>query len=173
MIRVIEFNSQIVEIHGYTLLEKLKESDYDGSIKPRGSTALYDATYNAIEATATYGKQLNDLDYTVNAIVIVLTDGEENTSAIKSAKMIADQVSNITRSETMESIRTILIGLNASSQLNTYLSNFQTEAGFDQYVAVADADTTSIAKVAEFISKSISAQSVSLGSGGPSVTLTF
>jgi len=173
MVRVVEFNDQINELHGYTLLEKLKEDDYNGAIRPRGSTALYDASYNAIEAASTYGKHLNDMDYTVNAIVVVLTDGEENASSIRSAQMIADQVSNITRTETLESVRTILVGLNASSQLNSYLTDFKDNAKFDQYVSVQDASPKSIAKVADFISRSISAQSQSLGTGGPSVPLTF
>lgn len=173
MMRVVEFNDSMREVHGYTLLEKLNETDYDGSIRPSGSTALYDSTFNAIEAASTYGKQLNDMDYTVNAIVVVLTDGEENRSAIQSPQMIADQVSNIAKSETLESIRTILIGLNTSPSLNTYLTNFKDGAGFDQYIAVQNADDKSIAKVADFISRSISAQSQSLGTGGPSVKLTF
>lgn len=173
MIRVVEFNSSLKEIHGYTLLEKLKEDDYSGAIRPSGSTALYDASYNAIEAANAYGKHLNDMDYTVNAIVIILTDGEENVSSIRSAQMIADQVANIKRSETLESIRTILIGLNATSQLNAYLTDFKDTAQFDQYVSVQDASPKSIAKVADFISRSISAQSQSLGTGGPSSPLTF
>lgn len=173
MVRVVEFNDSMREVHGYTLLEKLKEDDYNGAIRPCGSTALYDSTFNAIEAASTYGKQLNDMDYTVNAIVIVLTDGEENASAITSAQMIADQVANIARSETLESIRTILIGLNVNAQLNAYLTKFKDDAKFDQFVAVQDASPKSLAKVADFVSRSISAQSQSLGTGGPSIPLTF
>lgn len=173
MIRTVEFNDKISEIHGYTLLDKLKEDDYNGAIRPHGNTALYDASYNAIEAASTYGKHLNDMDYTVNAIVIVLTDGEENSSSIRSAQMIADQVENITRTETLESVVTILIGLNTTPQLNSYLQNFKDDAKFDQYISVQDTNPQSIAKVADFISRSISAQSQSLGTGGPSVTLAF
>ncbi|MBS1722434.1 MAG: VWA domain-containing protein [Armatimonadetes bacterium] len=175
MLRVVEFNSTVREMHGYTLLEKLKESDYDNSIRPSGTTALFDSTYNAIAAAAAYGKQLYDIDYTVNGIVVVITDGEENASAIKSAQLIADQVKGVQQTETMESLRTILIGLGASSngQLNTYLSGFKDDAQFDQYIAVADANAKTIAKVADFVSKSISAASQHLGTGGPSQLLTF
>lgn len=173
MIRVVEFNNNMNEIHGYTLLEKLHEDKYVGVIKPHGSTALFDATYNAIEAASSYGQKMNDMDYTVNAIVVVITDGEENASRIRSAQMIAGQISNIAHSETLESIRTILVGLNVDNNLNQYLVDFKTQSDFDQYVAVQDASATSLAKVADFVSKSISAQSQSLGTGGPSIPLTF
>jgi hypothetical protein len=172
MMRVVEFNDSIREVNGFTLLEKLKEDDYNGAFNPCGSTALFDSTYNAIEATAQYGKQLFDQDYTVNAIVVVITDGEDNRSSL-AATMIRDQIAQIQRSETLESVRTILVGLNASGSLNTYLTNFKNDAAFDQYEPVQNADAKSIAKLADFISRSISAQSQALGTGGPSQPLTF
>lgn len=172
MMRVVEFNDSVREVNGFTLLEKLKEDDYSGAFNPCGSTALIDSTYNAIEATAQYGRQLFDQDYTVNAIVVVITDGEDNRSSL-AATMIRDQVAQIQRSETLESVRTILVGLNPGGQLNTYLSNFKNDAAFDQYEAVQNADAKSLAKLADFISRSISAQSQALGTGGPSQPLTF
>lgn len=172
MMRVVEFNDSMREVSGFTLLEKLKEDDFSGAFNPSGSTALIDSTYNAIEATAQYGKQLFDQDYTVNAIIVVITDGEDNRSSL-SATMIRDQIAQIQRSETLESVRTILVGLNASGQLNSYLGGFKNDAAFDQYEPVQNADSKSIARLADFISKSISAQSQALGTGGPSQPLTF
>src|SRR5438128_2007010 len=47
------------------------------------------------------------------------------------------------------------------------------DAGFTQYVEIGDADPKTFAKLAQFVSKSISAQSQSLGTGGPSQSLVF
>ena len=49
----------------------------------------------------------------------------------------------------------------------------KTNCGFTQYVAIADANATTIAKLGDFVSRSISSQSQALGTGGPSQSLTF
>lgn len=174
MLRVMEFNDTIREIHGYTLLSKLKEDDYNGAIRPTGTTSLYDATFNAVEATVAYAKYLDDYQYDkINAVVFVITDGQENRSSIKSAQLIADQVRNIDQAEVLESIRLILIGLNVNAQLDSFLTAFKDQAGFDQYIAVQQADAKSIARISNFVSNTISSVSLQLGKGGPSIPLTF
>jgi hypothetical protein len=53
------------------------------------------------------------------------------------------------------------------------LENFKNEAGIDQYINIGKADANTLAKLADFISKSISSQSQSLNSGGPSQPIVW
>ena len=69
-------------------------------------------------------------------------------------------------------MRTILVGVNAG-HYGSALQRFQQDVGIDQYVDVADATAQRLAKLADFVSRSISAQSQSLGTGGPSQALNF
>jgi hypothetical protein len=50
---------------------------------------------------------------------------------------------------------------------------FHQEAGFTQYVELDNADTKTLARLAEIVSRSISAQSQALGTGGASQPLVF
>jgi hypothetical protein len=71
LVRLVTFNSQVTEVHGFRLLSSIILNDYDGVLSPNGLTALYDASTNAIEASNNYGKQLLEQDYDVNGIVVV------------------------------------------------------------------------------------------------------
>ena len=119
--------------------------------------------------------QIDYGDFTVNAVVVVITDGQDNRSKV-SLNMVADALKEARTSEALESIMPILIGVGtggSGSQLDQYLEDFKTQAGFQQYVGLADANEKTLAKLGGFISKSISSQSKSLGSGGASQSLTF
>ena len=88
--------------------------------------------------------------------------------------MVADALKDTKSSESMESMMPVLIGVNtASGGLNQYLEDFKNEAGFQQYVALADATKAKLMKLGGFISASISSQSKSLGSGAGSRSLSF
>jgi hypothetical protein len=73
----------------------------------------------------------------------------------------------------LESLKTILIGIGDETQVENYLKNFASNAGLDQYLWVGNATPSKIAKLADFISRSVSSASQSLGTGGPSANLTF
>jgi uncharacterized protein YegL len=74
----------------------------------------------------------------------------------------------------LESIKLILIGVNdSSSHLKRYLDDFKTDAGFDEYISLGDVTPAKLAKLAEWISQSISSASQSLGTGGPSKAVNF
>jgi hypothetical protein len=57
--------------------------------------------------------------------------------------------------------------------MKAYLDNFKRQAGFTQMVALDDANDKTLAKLAAFVSKSISAQSAALGTGGTSQSLSI
>ena len=73
-------------IHGYTPVPQCKaltESDYD----PNGSTPLYDATMKSLTGLVTYGQNLRDNGTRTKSIVVVLSDGFENSSHTSASKV--------------------------------------------------------------------------------------
>lgn len=176
MLRLTQFNDNLTELHGFKLLGSIKESDYDNVLSIGGSTALFDAVDEAIQATSTYGKTLTAQNFLVNAIVVVVTDGGNNTGNIFDPVQIKKSLEAARQSENLESITLILVGVtNDNVNLDAYLQKFVTDAGITQYVSIGAATPGKIAKLAAFVSQSISSTSASLGSGAPSqpINMTF
>jgi len=172
MFRVTQFSSVLTELHGFKLLSTINENDYNGILKVGGSTALLDAGDEAVNATGTYGKQLTGMDYLVNGIVVVATDGENNCGNIMIPDRLKQSIVNVRRTEALESLRTVLIGVtNDDVNLNTYLQTLKDDGGFDQYVSIGKASPGKLAKLADFISQSISSTSSALGTGAPSTPI--
>lgn len=176
MLRVTTFNSghdSPQERHGFKPLEGCNPDDYQGMMRLKGITALFDASCEMIEALVGYGETLVKADYECNAILFVITDGMDNDSTL-TRQSVAQAVDKAVKSEMLESIVTVLIGVNVNDpHIGQYLTAFRDEAQFSQYVECNDASSRTLAKLAEFVSKSISSQSQALGTGGPSQTLQF
>lgn len=173
LLRLVTFNNNVYEEHGFKLIKDIQDTDYNQVIQPNGLTALYDATINSVDSIKEYGKTLVEQDFDVNGITIVVTDGMDNRSQYNSSN-VKDSISDISFEEILESMVTILVGVNTKrSDVQQYLNDYSNEGGFTQYVDVEDADANNLAKLANFISKSISNQSQSLGTGGPSQPLSF
>jgi uncharacterized protein YegL len=173
MIRLVTFSNSLKEIHGFKLLANCNPDDYNGVLTMGGATALFDATVNSVDATSAYGKTLVDSQFSTNGIVVVITDGEDNQSS-NTINSVAASLKKATVNETLESLVSILIGVNVTeASVAAALSELHTKGGFTQYVELKDASAKTLAKLAQFVSKSISSQSTSLGTGGPSKSLTF
>ncbi len=173
MLRLVAFGTNYREVHGFKLLQACNVGDYDGVYGNGGSTALFDASCDAIEATKDYAKNLADNDYLCNACVFIVTDGADNASKF-GAKQVKDALSKCVQSEALESLVSVLIGVNVNDPyIANFLNDFNKLAEFTQYVELKDASEKTLAKLAAFVSKSISSQSQALGSGGPSASLTF
>lgn len=173
MLRLVTFNDSLSEVHGFKLLNTIKESDYNGAVNPCGGTALFDAVHSSVEATKDYGKILADQEYLANAIVFVMTDGCDNASS-QSAVSVKNMVAKAMKQECLESITVVLIGVGYSDpSIATYLDGFKNDAGITQFVNIGDATAGKLAKLANFVSKSISSTSQALGSGSASQPLTF
>lgn len=169
MFRVCEFGSRnkFNEMHGFKLLQHVDPNDpvYDALLtSSSGATALFDAAENAISATAAYAKTLYDNDYSVNGITFILTDGMDNHSKLP-ASAVKDALSNAIKGEMMESLLTILVGVNLEPGSQPSLANFAAEAGITKYVDIGEASPGKLAKFAEFVSRSVSLQSSAIGSG--------
>ena len=173
MIRLMQFNTHVSELHGFQILSSIDPSDYDGILKVGGATALFDATHDSIDATLDYCKSLDDVGIIANAIIFVVTDGDDNSSS-RPADHVKDIIDKAMRDEVLESIKIVLIGVtNGDAYIQKFLDNFQKGAGISQYIDIGNADDKSLAKVAEFVSQSISSTSQSLGTGAASASLSF
>jgi hypothetical protein len=172
LVRLMAFASDVAEVHGFRPLADCKPGDYDGVLTSlRGTTALFDATVNGVEATAAYGQKLMNNGYDVNGIVVVLSDGGDNDSTLtmrECKEVFADALNQ----EKLESLVSILVGVNAK-QCRKLLDDFASTVGFTQFVDMGNANAKNLSRLAAFMSRSISLQSVSLGSGGAAARLTF
>jgi uncharacterized protein YegL len=168
MIRIVTFDSQVSELHGFKLLSSINQDDYQGSLRSGGMTALNDASVNSIEAINKYGRDLLEKEFGVNGLFICITDGQDNQSVLPTSR-VASSLKESVNGENLESMLSILIELGDLTELD----RFYNEVGFDQHVKIEDVTESSFAKLAGFISKSISSQSQHLGTGGPSKPLTF
>ena len=175
LLRVCAFSDRLEEIHGFKPLADCAKGDYDGSLPAYGMTALFDAVVNGLESTADYAGKLYDQSFNVNAIMIVLTDGLENASAlgVHAVNLVMTQLQDSVELEKLESFVSILVGLGVQGNVAKELENFSKDGGFGQYIFFEDVTQSKMAKLANFISQSISAQSQALGTGGPSKSLSF
>lgn len=187
LVRIIFFNSSIGvhEAHGFKPLGDIVVDDYPDFIDPYsqdpgrktadgapikamkiyGSTNLFDATFNAAGATMAYAKTLMDQEFLTNGILIVITDGDDNASTA-TTRMIRQEIDKGGKSENIESLISILVAVNAG-MYSRQLNDMAKEVGM-QYIDIGDATPGKIAKLGQFVSQSVSSQSQSLGTGGPS-----
>ena len=174
MIRLLTFDDAVVEIHGFKLLSLINIGDYDNVLKAGGMTALFDACENSLKASNIEGRRLLSMDYSVNGIFVVITDGMDNRS-VCNKKEVATVLTEAVSGENLESMLSILIEVNPNgdASVQSYLDAFYSEVGFTQKENMKDLTEKGFARLAEFISKSISSQSNAIGTGGPSQPLTF
>ncbi|MBI4160808.1 MAG: VWA domain-containing protein [Candidatus Yanofskybacteria bacterium] len=175
LLRVIFFSSKypngINEIHGYKPLNEIDLNSYP-DIQPGGETPLYDACYSVIGAQNVYAKKLAEpgQDFSSNGIAYIITDGGENAS-IATAQMVADEARKSVSGEVLESMISVLIGINVANY-SQWLSRFQQEAGLTQFIDAGDVTSRKLAKLANFVSQSTSSQTQAKGTGGPSQNIS-
>jgi len=188
MVRLTRFDDQLEEVHGYMLVNDIDPTTYDGVLEPRGMTALFDGVISGCEAAANYGRTLIGKDYDANGIIIVLTDGLNNSGKYSAHRYGAqyypdeatfkDQVGKVAKAlkeplklECLESYISILIGVNCT-ECKEELEEFHLLAQFTQdFIPLEDAEPATIAKIGQFISESVSSQSEARGTGGPSQSI--
>jgi len=175
LIRLITFNDQIQEIHGFVELKDIKPDDYIGILKCYGQTAFMDASLDSAEATEAFGKKLSNMDYLSNGVMYVITDGEDNSSVIaKNPEILKNAFQKIKTGEVdLQSFLTILIGVGDDPAELAAIKKLGEDSGFDQFVEMGNATPARLAKLADFISRSISSTSQALADGQQSQPLTF
>lgn len=174
MVRVIQFGSNVNEVHGWKLLVDCQPGDYEGVLKTDGMTALYRAVCDGVCVMSDYAQKLVDRDFSCNAITVVLTDGADNRSGGVRASDVKTFIDAARTSEATESHLGILVGVNVQEpEVQRFLRAFEAEAGFDQYVELADAEPATLEKLGNFMTSSVAAQSQALGTGAASQPLAF
>lgn len=172
MVRVVTFNQKEEEMHGFRLLNTITANEYDNKINTSGSTLLFDTVFHAVESTQEYAKILMAQDYMTNAIVFIVTDGMDNESKY-SALQIKNLVEKTRKSECLESLAVVLIGMNGDQSCQSYLDDFKNVAQLNEYIELGTVSAGKLAKLAGYVSRSVSSTSQALGTGGPSKSLTF
>jgi len=179
LFRVITFNRHISEIHGFKSLNEINPDDYD-NFDPDGRTALYDAVYSGVGATLTFAEHLVNQMFDVNGCVYIITDGCDNESTMTPSS-IKEKINDAEKGEEIESLLTVLVALKDPKIQNDSwltvvaeeLEKFQKEAEIDQFVNIGDATPGRLAKLANFISRSVSSSQNSLGHGTKTTSLTI
>ena len=164
MLRLCAFNQELSELHGFKELSAIDRNDYINILNIGGSTALYEASFEGIDAADRYGAALTGQGYSVNGIVFIITDGEDNSSKRKPGQ-IKKLLATSRREEHLESMTTVLVGVTQDTGLSGYLKRFRNYAGLDHYLCLGNASKDALAGLAGFMSRSISMVSTSLGSG--------
>ena len=169
LVRVLYFSDKyekgVKELHGFKPLAEIDPAQYPMP-SPGGMTPLCDAAYSAVGAMNVYGKDLYNQDYLANGIAFIVTDGGENASVATMA-MVKEELERSVTGETLESMISIVIGVN-TQHAQQVLDDFCREAGITQYIDAGDATEKTLAKMAAFVSQSVSSQSQAIGTGGPS-----
>lgn len=178
MLRVVTFDDDLHELHGFKPLADCNPDDYE-NLYTGGATALYDAATNSINATTDFAKKLSEQEYAVNAVAFVITDGDNNRGTL-GVGSVKTALKAATKCEALESCVSVLIGVHGPNdqdadvqRVKKFLEDFHKDAGFTQYIHIGLADSKKLARLADFVSKSISSQSQALGSGAASKPLTF
>lgn len=176
LFRFLTFNETVNEVHGFKPVLDIDPSTYK-DIDPYGRTALFDATFSAVGATLEYAKRLIDKDYDVNGCIYIPTDGMNNWGKT-TTKSIREKIERARVGEEIESLLTVLIGFNDpnlswSKEITDSLEKFKEDAKLDQFVNIGEATPQKLAKLANFVSRSISSTSQALGTGSASQILTF
>lgn len=173
MLRLGRFDDKVQEVHGYKPLAACDPAAMTGALEPGGMTALFDATHNAVASLVGYARGLHQAGLAVNGLVVVLTDGADNASLMP-VDAARQAIGEALGSEAVESVLTVLVGVNVRDpSTSAALQSFRTDAGFDAYIELDDASADTLGALAGFVTRSIAAQSVALGSGAASRLLTF
>ena len=177
LLRVVCFGSHVREFHGFKPLPSCNPADYADLYQPGGETALYDACVDGIGSIAAQGKIMSapGKDFSVNGIAVIVSDGDHNRSnGNLTVQDVRNALKDCVTGEKLESMQSILVGVNMQdSSMKSRLDQFAKDAGIAQCEALENATATSLAKLAKFVSDSISSQSQALGTGGPSKPITF
>lgn len=172
MIRFLAFDDDHEEVHGYKLLGNIVVDDYDGTLAPQGMTACHDTVIDGLESIENYGEQLSESDFDCNAILFVTTDGMDNRSTFE-PHHIAERRKKILQGEHVQGLITVLVGVNITEpEVSRCLKQLEAEGEFDRYIELKDASRDTLAKLANFVSTSVSSHSQALSQGLKSTNIT-
>lgn len=161
LFRLTKFNSTVEEVHGWKPLSQIDEdNDYQNIMSPDYYTALFDAADEMLESTKVYAQEMKKPPnfYSANAVSIFVTDGDDNDSKrVLTPEAVGQKIEEIEQSESLESLITILVAVNVkNAHCKQRLQEFKDKAGLTKYIEIEDFNEKTMAKLAEFISSSVS-----------------
>jgi uncharacterized protein YegL len=91
LVSAVVFDEDVRTIYGFKKVEDIGKIGSQYSARGN-ATALYDAAISAIAGIRTYAKNLRDSGITTKCIVVVLTDGQNNTGTmdVNKVKIVSD-----------------------------------------------------------------------------------
>lgn len=159
-IRITSFASTVKELRPF-----IPPSPTPLKIHIGGMTALGRGILDSLRSTTQYAKVLSQGDYRCNAILIILTDGEETVDKPEQAvDMVQKELQTIRTEETLDSVLIILVGFRPSVGVMKTQQDFANAIGA-RYIPLQDVNPQKLAKLANFVSQSISSQSKQIGTG--------
>jgi hypothetical protein len=173
LLRATAFASGLREIHGFKLLKTIADGDYQNCLQLGGSTALNMAAHEAVEATLAYARTLSQQEYLVNGIIILVTDGDNNVSGVSVDEVAKSLRAAVAAEKDIESLSVVLVGITGVPQVVQILDAWQKAAGITQFIDAGSVTPGKLAKLARFVSQSISSTSAALGTGKGSKPVSF
>jgi len=175
------FDSSLKEILGWTPLAQIEDDRFDGCWAGGGCTNLWYSEDRALSYMRDYALQMANQRYMCNGILCTLTDGGEYSPQYSDGHgwkedQVVEAFKTTASCEDLESLVSIMIGINPDPGVQQELQEHAEKVGYTRYLPVEKADENTLAKIADFISKSIVSQSQALGTQGPSTnigSLTF
>jgi hypothetical protein len=161
------FSTDFRDHHGFTPLMTLTEAMYDGCYNPGGQTHLYDNCVRCLDILTNYSKEQAKAKRLCNGFLYIVTDGRDYGSSLTQSS-VREALEKAIASETLESLVTILIGVNDDPDIQRDLKAFQEAVGFTFYQPIAKADATTMSHLTGWVSQQLVSQSQHLGTGGPS-----
>ncbi|MCK9429161.1 MAG: VWA domain-containing protein [Candidatus Omnitrophica bacterium] len=173
LLRVLGFSGGlgVKEIHGFLPINGIDSSIYDSLDTPNGTTPLRDAHQNALESLFQYGNDLVKNQFTVNSVLYILSDGGENDSKHSTEDSVKDYMAKLRDGDPLASFFSILVGFN-DNQCRQELLEYQQNTTIDAYKSMGDCTPGKLAKLANFVSQSVSTASVGVGSANTSNQLS-
>lgn len=151
-----EYQDALDEVIPFTGIDDV-DVDAVPALIPDGATPMFEATYNALNATSEYGKQLDDAGVTVDAFVCLVTDGKPEGHQKYSAedvKRVLEEIRNEQAEVRLASLYFAVIGIGEEVNKD-FQQSFADEIGADAYFFAGDMSDGTIGKIVGWFSSSV------------------
>lgn len=163
LIRVTVFNSLVgvKELHGFLPLKEIDGDAYPALVA-NGLTNLNNAVFDGVDAIAHIGGLLTAQYRSVNALLAVVTDGENNQFG-RTEDEIATALRDAVTMEKVEGIVPFVVGINTSTY-GALLADFCQKTGM-KFVDAGECSPKKVAQIGGLIAQSAVATSKVAGGG--------
>jgi hypothetical protein len=161
------FGSTLEEVHGFMPLPSINPDDYKGCYgryKGMRGTALYDGEVKVLRAMRDFAGRGGKKKLIFNGFFYTLTDGCDYDSAM-TEDVVAEEMGEGVRLEQIDSLYSILIGVNRDPSIQAKLMAHAQKVGYTEYIPIENATLDALKKLGLHVSQSLSSQSQKVGQG--------